>query len=227
MLYFRFLLISTLTFSSLAMADETITLLSASGGATTATMIVGPADAEFPAALVASDFTNADAGVPAIVELTPNGAWLPALAAPNAAAQWIGTQADPSAAGDTGLFSLPFTVTETEIGTATVTFRFVTDNTLGGANNQGLFINGTALAGTTGGNFGAETVIGPIDITSLVSTGTNRLYVNNTDLGGPGAIIFAAEIHVTTAPSIPTLSVYGLGLMIGLLGLFGLKRRRG
>ena len=190
--------------SASALDDETITLNS---GVAPVTVLAGPADTPFAASFVAADFTAASSGPAATVDLTPAGAWIAALPA-DAAAEWIGASADPGTAGPSGLYAFPFTITETAIGSVTLTVAFAADDALGhaAAPNQGVFVNGTPLAGTTGGGFAAQTTYGPTDITGLVSTGANTVYLYAPDVaGGPSGLIANVVVAVETADADLTL----------------------
>ena len=80
---------------------------------------------------------------------------------------------------------------------ATIDFDFSVDNALGnsfGGPSQSLFLNGTALSGpTSGSGFSGASNIPRSDIAPLLVTGTNTLYINMTDVGGPSGLIFSTD----------------------------------
>jgi hypothetical protein len=107
---------------------------------------------------------------------------------------------------------------------AEIDFNFAVDNGLGdvfGGPNEGLFLNGTALSGSTsGGSFNPEFSIFRNDIASLLVTGTNTLYINMVDIGTPSGLLFSATI---TTEGSTTIAVPEPGLIaIFALGLAGL-----
>lgn len=190
--------------SSSAFADDSITLQSGNGveGGTDSeiTMLVGPSDSGFAAPFIPADFTDADSGSAAFI-IAPHGAWTGPLVA-NPSALWISTFSDGIDNGNTALYSMPFTSTCSEIDSASLDFDFLIDNALGDSNNEGLFINGLPIASSTLNNgedqntFKIDQSFATFDITSLVNPGSNTLYVNSVDLGGPSGLRFSAEINI-------------------------------
>lgn len=226
-----------------AYADQIINLQSGNGslgGADAAvSMLVGPLDTGFGSAFTSGDFTSARTGPQAVI-IPNHPAWVPPSGFSNPSAQWIGTNAlasHPTASignGASALFAIDFIITDTSITSATIDFDFAVDNILGfqagfptTGVNEGLFLNGTALSGSTSaGNFASTFNINRADIAPLLVTGTNTLYINMTDVGGPAGLIFSTTITTegTTAVAVPEpglVAVFGIGLM----GL-GLARRR-
>ena len=181
----------------------TITLISGNGAIgnpdSDITMILGPANAPFVAAFINVDFTNAIAGSsPAIID--NHGAWKPTLDN-DITAQYISTSPTGAIEGGTALLAQPFEV-DCDIGVASANllFDFHVDNELGDTNNEGLFINGnpvtsSKLLGVVVGNFNTDQQLGPFDITSDVQQGTNHMFVNYADGGGPSGIQYSATIE--------------------------------
>ena len=210
-----------------ARADQIIDLRSGNGsvGGTDSAVsyLLGPADSAFGSPFVAQDFTDARNGSAASI-VNPNGAWLtPAAFAPDTTARWISNSSTgASIEGASALYAIDFTVTDWAVAAASITFNFSVDNQLGSGVNEGLFLNGTALSGsTTGGNFNAVYTFTRSDIASLLVNGTNTLYINTTDVGGPAGLIFSATISTVAVPEPGMVALLGLGLA----GL-GLARRR-
>jgi len=85
------------------------------------------------------------------------------------------------------------------VSSATLDFHFLCDNWVGEfyANvNQGLFLNGTPISGTIGGDYTNPTSWTGLNVTSLVNPGPNTLYILSSDVGGPGGLIFSATVRV-------------------------------
>lgn len=219
-----------------ASADQIINLRSGNGavGGTDGqiTFLQGPANTGFGTVFTGADFSNARAGTAAAI-INRHPLWIaPTNFTPDTSAQWISNSAGGASEGSSALFAIDFTVTDAVIASASISFNFSVDNILGTTQpsfgvNQGLFLNGVALSGnTSGGGFQSVFNITRTDIAPLLVTGTNTLYINSTDVGGPGGLIFSTTIttegNTSVAVSEPGLvAVFG----IGLLGL-GLARRR-
>ena len=183
-------------------ASETITLRSGNGAAggpdSQITFLPGPADSEFGAPLTPAQFAAAQAGSPATILPWLNGSWTWTLPADNLA-QWLSEDAWGASSGSTNLYALPFTVSSASVGSATLDFHFLCDNWVGEVYtgvNEGLFINGTPISGTTGGNYANQTSWLGLDVTALVNPGPNTLYVLSSDVGGPGGLIFSSTLTV-------------------------------
>ena len=217
-----------------ASADQIINLRSGNvgvGGTDAAvSMLVGPLDTGFGSAFTGADFTSARTGPQAFI-IPNHPAWVPPSSFSNPSAQWIGTNAlasHPTAGignGASALFAIDFTITDTSITSATIDFDFSVDNILGflagfptTGVNEGLFLNGTALSGSTSaGNFGSVFNLTRSDIAPLLVTGTNTLYINMTDVGGPAGLIFSATITtegstVVAVPEPGLIAIFALGL---------------
>lgn len=193
------------------------------------TMKVGPVNSAF-GAFTATDFTDAQSGANAFI-IAKHPAWKAHLGS-DPAAEWISSHATGVSEGYTALYAIDFTISSAAIASAILDFNFLIDNALGDAINEGLFVNGTAVAGTkrlgaVTSYFTADQAFTGLDITALVNPGLNTLYINAVDLGGPGALQFSANIDVTAgelAAEIPEPAALAL-LAAGLLGA-GLLRRR-
>jgi hypothetical protein len=225
--------ISAFTLAALAIPARAETVVVRSGNGivggtdTLVNMLLGPANSAFGAAFTPADFTSAQTGPDAFI-IAPNGAWIASLPS-NPAALWISTNAGGAGEGGTALYAISFTLANA-IATASIDLRFAVDNTLGGGPNQGVFLNGSALSGTTtGGGFGGENTITRNDIASLLVVGTNTLYINATDQGGPGGLIFSATIN-TTSPTASAAPEPGALALVAIAGFpltgMALRRRR-
>ncbi len=184
------------------MAEETIVTLRSGNGSVPGTdseitFLEGPQNSGFPSTFDSDDFDDARAGANAFI-IVPHGAWKDNLDS-DPTANWIATRSTAATDGWTGLYAIDFEIPE-GLESATMDFAFLVDNVLGDANNEGVFINGTPLDSTKGGGFGSDTTFSSIDIFSLLNSGTNTLYVNARDTGGPGALEFSATITVIATP---------------------------
>jgi hypothetical protein len=196
-------LAAALLVGSLSSAQaETLTLRSGNGPAggsdALLTFYQGPWDSEFSVPLTPLDFTSAQMGPAAQILTTLNGAWTPTLAS-DPLAQWVSDNPGGDWSGSTNLYAVPFFVTSAFVASASLDFHFLCDNWVGEyyANvNQGLFLNGTPVAGTIGGNYATETNWLNLPVTGLVNPGPNVLYVLSSDVGGPAGIVFSATLRV-------------------------------
>jgi hypothetical protein len=166
------------------------------------TQLVGPANSPFPAAFTAADFAAADAG-PAAPIIANNGAWINALTS-DPLSRWISTSPGGASEGGTTLTSQAFIVTTPTIGSATLDFFFAVDNVLGSGPNVGIYLNGLPVPGTTGGSFSTQFAFTGLDVASLLQPGLNRLYVDAVDQGGPGGLLFRAELGIETGQTVDT-----------------------
>jgi hypothetical protein len=194
-------------------------------------MLLGPTNSAFGTAFNAGDFAAARAGGQASI-ISRNGAWIDPSAFSDTTANWISTGPGGASEGGTALFAIDFTITDPSVGFGSIDFDFAVDNVLGTGPNQGLYLNGTALSGGTSfGTFTSEFNITRNDIAGLLVSGLNTLYINSTDVGGPGGLLFSTTI--TTRPrstgggggDVPEPATTALFAM-GLLGLVVVARRR-
>jgi len=190
-------------------------------------MLVGPADSAFASAFTPANFTSARTGSDAFI-ISPHPAWITGLSG-DAVAKWIGTSATAASEGSSALYAIDF-VLSVPFSSATLDLHYSVDNQLGGGPNQGVFLNGTAISGSsTGGNFSSEFVLTRSDIGPLLTLGTNTLYINETDLGGPAGLLFRATISTTEStgavPEPSSLLVFGCGAMSLVLHACRRKRR--
>ena len=194
-------------------------------------MLVGPANTGFTTALTPVDFAAASAGVAAYI-VTPHVFWAGGLTG-NPAAQWISTNSTGAVAANSALYAITFNIAGS-VSNAILNFSFFVDNQLGDALNQGLFINGVAISGTSGLggiNNGVSTAASPgfaitSNITSLLVSGLNTLYINAANLGGPAGLLFSANITTTPVTAVSISGTVGL-LLFGLLilSIFSARNR--
>ena len=191
----------------------------------------GSTSADFAAAFTAADFTAAMTGTAASV-LSSTGFYFAASNIPGAV--WIGTNTSAGAGtGDTALYAISFTLPS--VSAASLSLAYGVDNALGDR-NAGLYINDTALPSSTGipcgiglacsGAFTTVQTYTDSSIGPLLVSGTNTLFLDGVNLGGPGGLIFSATVTYTPAgASAPEPSTLVLPVA-ALLILLGLARRR-
>jgi hypothetical protein len=203
---------------------ETVVLRSGNGSIggndTLISMLTGPADTNFSTAFTPADFSAAGSG-PAAFIIANHGAWTPTLST-DPLARWISTSANGVVEGGTALYAIDFTLASAA-SSATLDLRLLVDNALGGGPNQGVFINGTAISGNSSpAGFTSESSLQRNDIAPLLVAGTNTLYINSTDQGGPGGLIFSATIETVPIPEPAGIVL----LAIGWAALSPIARKR-
>jgi hypothetical protein len=182
-------------------ADPFINMLVGSGGAPLS-----------PNPFTTGDFDLACYDTRAIVT-QPYPAWLQELPC-DPEAQWIGFDGLATAAST--LFCYTFEIETPCIEQANLSFCWAVDDYLGdalagGPNPDGVYLNGVAVSPSIfGGNYATETQAPLTDVTSLVSTGANRLEIYNRDNGfGVSGVIFSATIEVTACAVPAETSTWG------------------
>lgn len=191
-------------------------------------MLLGPANTGFSSVFTPADFSAARSG-PAAEIISNHTAWIPpASFAGDTTAQWISTSQSGASEGGTALYAIDFDVSLASIGTATLDFYWSVDNQLGfGPNPDGIFLNGLAVPGISGGTFKSSFSSLGLDVASMLQPGENTLFLNSVDVGGPSGLLFSASLDVapgtvsasaTSVPEPSALLLLGLGLV--LMGRF-------
>jgi len=205
--------ISVILGSAQVYATESITIRSGNGQVGTqdmlVTMLAGPQNSAFDYSFTPADFNKASTGLKANI-VNPEPSWKSNLTS-DPLAKWISKiSGDQSDDGFTALYAIDFTITSDSIESATLDFDFLVDNELGDTLNEGLYINGMPVSGSKNqlfdaANFQIDQSFPIFDITSLVKPGTNTVYINAFDRGGPSGLIFSGKINVESSqtPAIP------------------------
>lgn len=193
----------------LTVSAATLTIRSGNGtvGGTDSQIkvLIGPLTGDMGHTFTAADFAAAENAQPASV-ISPNQLWLSGLKA-DPAAKWIGPNSLASATGGrTGLYAISFQVPPDSLS-ASLNFTYAADNTIGefafGGPNTGVYINGTSVCGTSFFvSFDVEHTVNCGNVTQLLRAGTNWLYIEGWNGGGPSGLIFSATLTTTTAPTI-------------------------
>jgi len=175
----------------------------------------GPNSTDFASAFTPGNFTSAQGG-PAAFIVSPNGAWVPSLTE-DAAAKWIGTNSGAASSGDTALYAMSFTLANPVISAA-IALHYATDNSLG-LSNPGLYLNGTAVSpAPAGGSFNPENSYSNSNIGSLLHQGTNWIYFDAVNVGGPAGLLFTTTITTVDgtsgAPEPATFALLGMALAV-------------
>jgi hypothetical protein len=193
----RVALLGALCLSGPAAALETISLHSGNGpiGGLDGEirMLAGPADGPFAAAFTPADFGDADLGAPASI-ISNHGAWIPNLG--DGVSRWISTGPGGANEGGSALYSQEFFVATPAVASALLDFHFAVDNVLGSGPNVGVYLNGQPVPGTVGGNFNGHYTFLGLSVGHLLQPGLNRLYVYAVDQGGPGGLLYRADMAI-------------------------------
>jgi hypothetical protein len=187
---------------------------------------------DFSSPFTAANFISAQTGTNSAV-LTTTPFYTTSATLTGAGAQWIGTSAgggNGSSADFTALYAISFDIPDAFVS-GSLSLNFEVDNVLGDL-NQGIYLNGTALPGSTnntgcsGNCFLSLQNYTDSSVTADLVQGTNWLYIDGVNLGAEGGLIFSATISTvnSTGSTTPEPSTYGL-MLIGV-GLLVLMRKR-
>jgi hypothetical protein len=192
------------------------------------TFLAGPVSSDF-ATLTAVNFTSAQTGPHAFI-IANNPNWLTTLTE-DPTAKWLGTNATAATGtGDTALYAISFNLPAAVVS-ATLDLHFAVDNQLGATDtNVGIFLNGTAVSSAfpTAG-YGTETAFNSSTVGASLHAGTNTLYFDAVNLGGPAGFIVAGTLTTVDAgtPSVPEPATFVLlGGALVALGCIRFRRAR-
>lgn len=180
---------------------------------------------DFSSPFTSASFTSAQTGANAAL-LTTTPFYTTAASLTSAGALWIGTSAgagNGATPGYTALYAISFTIPDAFVS-GSLTLNYEVDNVLGDL-NPGIYLNGTALPGSTNNTgcspscFNASQTYTDSSATADLVQGTNWLYIDAVNLGAEGGLIFSATISTvnstsaTPEPSIYALILFGLGIL--------------
>ncbi len=206
---------------------DTIDFYSGTGGAAITTL-AGPSSSAF-GPLTSANFASADAG-PSAYSLGSSlaGGWLSGLSfisplPDDAVAGWVSvdsTGGNNSYASHTALYDMAFNLASST-SDATLNLHLTCDDQLGDGVNQGVYVDGNGLAGSSTGVLwdGQEQALGFLHLGAL-SAGEHHLYFNVLNSGGgPSGIMFSGELQTVPEPA-------SIGFMaLGALGVIVRRRR--
>jgi len=199
----------------------TITVVSGNGSVGSADSQIhflgGPANTDFGAFTPAS-FTSAQIGSFAQI-INPHPSWNATIAG----AQWIGDNAGAAGGGSTDLYAISFNV-PTAFSSASISINLAVDNQLGGTNLP-VYLNGNGLGIAGSGGFNSVTNISAANIQAFLNVGTNWLYIDAVNTGGPAGLLFSATITTVDAAAVPEPATW-MAMATGLAGLAGFRRFR-
>jgi hypothetical protein len=161
----------------------------------------GNTSTDFSSAFTAGNFTAAQTGSAAFL-IAPNGAWVSSLSS-GPGAVWLGTNSTAgSSVGDTALYAISFDIPDPFVSASFAMF-YAVDNQLGGT-NPGIYLNGIALPSSTAvGNFNGQYTYNDASVGADLVQGTNWLYIDAVNLGGPAGLMFYATTTTVNATSTP------------------------
>ncbi len=223
------IVLAALLFAALPQAGATTITLNS--GSSVTYLDSGLTSSDFPSAFTSGNFASARTGSAASV-LSSAPYYVASLpSAPGA--QWISTNSTAGVnVGDTALFAISFTL-PANVSSASLSLYYAVDNVLG-LTNPGLYINGVALPNSTAlacslcsSSYSQQNLYTDSNITSLLTPGTNWLYIDAVNQGRQAGLIFSAVITYTTIVNTPEPSSF-LMLGLGLAGLlaFAVQRKR-
>lgn len=154
------------------------------------TCLLGDAEIPFQNPFAPADFLSAQSGDRPVV-IQNHWAWIPHLST-DLQARWV------SPNNQSGLLAMSFVVTTPAIGAAQLDLSYAVDNLLGSGPNEGVFVNGISIPGSSGSGFDQETQLS-LDISSALVPGVNWLYLNLGDEGYISGILFSATVRVWEA----------------------------
>ena len=129
-------------------------------------------------------------------------------------AKWVGVDQNGYAgASHSALYAISFNLAQA--GAAKLNFTYTSDDQIGDDLNEGLFLNGNAIAGTKSPGVtwnGVVTSLTNLDL-GVLSAGQHTLYINVANTGnGPSGIMFEGSVTQEPVPEPASMAVLGLGV---------------
>jgi hypothetical protein len=187
------------------------------------TVLEGPSTADF-STLTGADFNDAKHGKHAVILPSLASGWVSRLGG-GSTAEWVGlssTAGNNSYASDTALYAISFDV-QHKISDAVLDLTFSVDDQLGGSNNEGLFIDGHAIANSNSPVLWDGQIASDSYNLGTLNRGEHTLYLDVVNSGGgPSGVIFQGQIQ-SACQSVPEPAPIAI-LGVGALGF--IRRRR-
>jgi hypothetical protein len=185
----------------------------------------GLTNTDFTSPFTMANFTAAQMGTSAFL-LTSTPSYIASLPS-GPGAEWIGTNSTAGVTvGDTALYAIDFDLPDAFLS-GSLTLFYAVDNKLGGT-NAGIYLNGIALANSTGiGGFTTQNTYTNANIGADLVQGTNWLYLDAVNLGAPAGLIFSADVSTvnsigSTIPEPASVWLFGAAL----IAVTAVSRRR-
>jgi hypothetical protein len=87
-----------------------------------------------------------------------------------------------------------------------------------------IWLNGTLISGALPGSYDTVSTLAPINIASALLLGTNTLYIEDDNTGGPSGLIYNLNISTSTVPEPSSLAMVGIAGLMGA-GFFARRKR--
>jgi hypothetical protein len=192
-----------------------------SGGSVTL-LDSGFTSTDFSSPFSSANFMSAQTGTAASIE-SSDPFYIASLPS-GPGAVWIGTNTTAGAnVGDTALYAISFDIPDPFVS-GSLNLFYAIDNELGDL-NAGIYLNGIALPASTGiGGFSSQFTYSDGSIGADLVQGTNWLYIDGVNLGGPAGLIFSADISTTN--SVPEPSSFWMLAALIIAGAVSWRLRK-
>jgi hypothetical protein len=209
--------------AGVVVANADITFHSGNGGGSQDSIITAVAGSQSGsfATLTSTDFANAKNGSKAFILAGLAGGWISDLG-DGSGAKWIGVDDygwNNSFTSHSALYAMNFDWANSTPD-ATLNLRFSVDDQFGDANNEGLFLDGVAIANSKSAtDWNNQVENKTYDLGSLTA-GQHTLYFDVYNSGsGPSGAIFSGSIQAQAVPEPASMAALGVGIV-------GIARRR-
>jgi hypothetical protein len=184
----------------------------------------GLTSTDFSSPFTAANFMAAQTGTAASL-LSSTPFYIASLSSAPAA-KWIGVASDAGiTTADTALYAVSFDIPD-PLSSGSLTLFYAVDNELGGT-NAGIYLNGIALANSTGiGGFSSQNTYSNANIGADLVQGTNWLYIDAVNLGAEAGLIFSANIATVNSTSATPEPASVVLFGAALIAIVAVARRR-